>query len=337
VLTGGDPLVWSILPVGRCWVGSGTLLVVTRPTRRRTVVPVLRPVAVLLSAGLAAAVLLAGCRSGQGGGTTPTPSPTTHPATTAAGPVSSGFVAFGDFGGGEAQGAVAAAMERWAAAHRVDALVTTGDNVYDRGEPERFAAQLDQPYRQLRRTRPLWVTLGNHDVEAGHGAAQLRHLGLPDLPYVKTLPGVQLLFMDANRPDQAQADWLEAQLAGPGPRLRVVVFHHPAWSCSRHDSNGEVGRRWVPVLERHRVALVLNGHDHNYQRFVSAAGVTYLVTGGGGEELYRIDKACPTGTPHRAASAERNHFTAVEVRARSLAVTVVADDDAVLDQTVISR
>jgi 3',5'-cyclic AMP phosphodiesterase CpdA len=338
VLTGGDPLVWSILPVGRCWVGSGTLLVVTRPTRRRPVVPVLRPVAVLLSAGLAAAVLLAGCRSG---GTTPTLSPTTLPATTAAdavgGPVSSGFVAFGDFGGGEAQGAVAAAMERWAAAHRVDALVTTGDNVYDRGEPERFAAQLDQPYRQLRRTRPLWVTLGNHDVEAGHGAAQLRHLGLPDLPYVKTLPGVQLLFMDANRPDQAQADWLEARLAGPGPRLRVVVFHHPAWSCSRHDSHEEVGRRWVPVLEHHRVALVLNGHDHNYQRFVSAAGVTYLVTGGGGEALYRIDKACPTGTPHRAASAERNHFTAVEVGARSLAVTVVADDDAVLDQTVIRR
>jgi 3',5'-cyclic AMP phosphodiesterase CpdA len=300
----------------------------------------------LLSAGLAAAVLTAGCRAGQGGATTAVgPPPTTTvagpPPTTAAGaaggPVSSGFVAFGDFGGGAAQGAVAGAMERWAAAHRVDALVTTGDNVYDRGEPERFAAQLDRPYRRLRRTRPLWVTLGNHDVMAGHGAAELLHLGLPDLPYAKTLPGVQLLFMDANRPDQAQADWLEARLAGPGPRLRVVVFHQPAWSCSRHDSDREVGRRWVPVLERHRVALVLNGHDHNYQRFVSAAGVTYLVTGGGGKSLYPVDKACPAGTPQRAASAERNHFTAVEVGAGSLAVTVVADDDAVLDRTVIRR
>src|SRR3712207_8850626 len=37
------------------------------------------------------------------------------------------------FGGGPAQGAVAAAMERWAASHRVDALVTTGDNVYTDG------------------------------------------------------------------------------------------------------------------------------------------------------------------------------------------------------------
>src|ERR1051325_10106740 len=43
-----------------------------------------------------------------------------------------GFVAFGDFGGGPAQGAVAATMLQWVRdGHRVDALVTTGDNVYD--------------------------------------------------------------------------------------------------------------------------------------------------------------------------------------------------------------
>jgi len=46
----------------------------------------------------------------------------------------------------------------------------------------------------------------------------------------------------------------------------------PAWSCSSHGSTPEVDRCWVPVLERYRVALVLNGHDHNYQRFVSAGG-----------------------------------------------------------------
>ncbi len=157
------------------------------------------------------------------------------------GEVVSGFVAFGDFGGGDAQHEVARAMERWAAdGHRVDALVTTGDNVYNNGEPEKFRAQLDEPYRELRRTRPLWVTLGNHDVKDGNGPNQLRHLGLPDLPYAKELPGVQLLFVDANRPDQAQADWLDARLSERGPPFRVVVFHQPAWSCSNHDSDEEV-------------------------------------------------------------------------------------------------
>ena len=152
-----------------------------------------------------------GCDGPAAEGTAP--GPPTATAAVPRGPVRSGLVAFGDSGGGPAQPAVARAMERWAATHRVDALVTTGDNVYERGEPELFAAQLDQPYRTLRRGRPLWATLGNHDVSAGHGAEQLRHLGLPDLPYAKSLPGLQLLFLDANRVDQAQASWLDARLS----------------------------------------------------------------------------------------------------------------------------
>jgi 3',5'-cyclic AMP phosphodiesterase CpdA len=301
-----------------------------------------RPLAAAV--GLALALVVAGCsdpRPGGGapGGTAAT-APTTGPARTAgsapAEPVRSGFVAFGDFGGGPAQHDVARAMERWADSHRVDALVTTGDNVYTRGQPERFQAQLDDPYRELRRTRPLWVTLGNHDVKGGHGAEQLRHLGLPALPYAKSLPGVQLLFLDGNRPDQAQADWLERQLAADGPRFRVAVFHQPAWSCSKHDSTEEVVRTWVPVFERHRVALVLTGHDHNYQRFVSDRDVHYVVTGGGGRPLYPLDR-CQDGTPQRVAGAERHHFTAVQVRADSLELTAVADDGSELDRTEIRR
>ena len=85
-------------------------------------------------------------------GTTPTtpPSSSSAAATAAAGrsaPVRSGFVAFGDFGGGPAQRAVAAAMYRWSAHHRVDALVTTGDNVYERGEPQRSAPSSTGPTR----------------------------------------------------------------------------------------------------------------------------------------------------------------------------------------------
>jgi 3',5'-cyclic AMP phosphodiesterase CpdA len=99
-------------------------------------------------------------------------------------------VAFGDFGGGKDQQAVAAAIERWVTAgHRVDALVTTGDNVYEDGDPLRFRGQLDEPYAKLRRTRPMWVTLGNHDVEGEHGPEQLHYLVLPPLPYAKRLPG----------------------------------------------------------------------------------------------------------------------------------------------------
>jgi acid phosphatase len=254
------------------------------------------------------------------------------------GPVLSGFVAFGDFGGGKSRHAVATAIKRWVAAgHRIDALVTTGDNVYEDGDPRAFGAQLDQPYQQLRQTRPLWVTLGNHDVKGGHGLQQLGYLGLPPLPYAKRLPGVELLFLDANRPDQRQSAWLDRQLGAPGPPFRAVVFHQPAYSCgTQHGSTRAVIRRWVPILERHRVALVLNGHEHDYQRFTSGAGVTYVVTGGGGRELYPILRSC-RGVPTRQAWAVRHHFVAVEVRRGALSLAAVAEDGSVLDRAVLNR
>jgi tartrate-resistant acid phosphatase type 5 len=299
----------------------------------------------LVISALALAVL-AGCgRSGRSGPPSgaskaaPTSAPTSGATVAVAdGPVISGFLAFGDFGGGGAQASIAAAMTSWAATHRVDALVTVGDNVYPSGQPSLFSTQLDQPYAELRKTRPLWVTLGNHDILSGHGGAdQLRHLRLPPLPFTQALPGVQLLFVDANRPDAAQADWLEKRLSEPGPRFRVVSFHQPAWSCGIHGSTERVDAAWVPVFERHRVALVLNGHDHDYERFVSSAGVTYVVTGGGGQTLYPLfTGGCATGA-REIASAAIHRFTAVEVRERSLTITAVAADGRVIDRAVIER
>jgi acid phosphatase len=296
------------------------------------------PVFAALAAGL-----LGAC--GSGGHTTAAPSKvatssstsatsTTVPAT-AGEPVLSGFVAFGDFGGGAAQYAVAAAMSKWASGHRVDALVTAGDNVYPTGEPSLYASELDAPYRSLRASRPMWATLGNHDVGAGHGAQELAHLGLPALPYVKSLPNVELLFVDANHPDAPQAAWLDQQLSAAGPPFRIVVFHQPAWSCGLHGSTPDVDRLWVPVLEKHRVALVLNGHDHDYERFTSSGGVTYVVTGGGGQDVYPLIPC--TGTPQENAKAQVHHFTGVEVTARSLTLTAVGTDGAVIDRGVLTR
>jgi acid phosphatase len=246
-----------------------------------------------------------------------------------------GFIAFGDFGGGDGQVAVAAAMSTWATSHRVDALVTTGDNVYESGEPAKYPAQLDAPYASLRSTRPLWATLGNHDAQ--HGAEELRYLKLPSLPYIRELPGVQLLFLDANRPDAAQATWLDQQLAAAGPRVRVVVFHQPAYSCGVHGSTAAVDQQWVPVFEKHHVALVLNGHDHDYERFTGPAEVNYVVTGGGGQAVYPTLPLCAPRGLARRASATRHHFTFVEVHEHSFTIQAVATDGTVFDRVTVTR
>lgn len=288
---------------------------------------------------VAVAVLLASCSSGSTptrSVTPPTRTPPTVASTPPGGAAESGFVAFGDFGGGRAQPAVAQQMTAWAAGHRVDALVTTGDNVYPDGNPSRYAAQLDAPYAQLRQTRPFWLTLGNHDVQAGFGQDELRYVDLPSLPFTKELPGAQLLFLDANHPDAEQAVWLNAGLSEPGPLLRIVIFHQPAFSCALHGSTVAVDDQWVSLLEGHRVALVLNGHDHYYERFVSSSDVTYVVTGGGGQGLYKRRANC-TGVPPSKATAQRHHFTGIEINGTTITLTAVADDGTVFDQATITR
>jgi len=249
----------------------------------------------------------------------------------------SGFAAFGDFGGGPAQGAVAAGMLQWVRdGHRVDALVTTGDNVYDFGEPHHFEAHLRAPYRALQASgRPMWATLGNHDVAGGHGAKQLAFLGLPALPYVKTLPGVRFLFLDGNRPgDEAQKRWLTEQLALPTPPpFTVAVFHQPVFSCGLHGRTPGVITHWYPALNSGRVSLVLTGHDHEYQRFLSAEGTTFIVTGGGGRELYPLIPTCDP--PEMRAGVAKHHFTGVEVYSDRMALTAVAADGTVIDQVDI--
>jgi hypothetical protein len=248
----------------------------------------------------------------------------------------SGFVAFGDFGGGPAQGQVAASMLQWVRdGHRVDALVTTGDNVYDFGEPKFFEAHLKAPYRALQNNgRPMWATLGNHDVAGGHGAKQLEFLGLPPLPYTKSLPGVRFLFLDANRPgDTAQKQWLAEQLAAPAaPLFTAAVFHQPIYSCGLHGRTPAVIEHWYSMLNG-GVSLVLTGHDHHYERSLSAEGTTYIVTGGGGRELYPLFPLC--NPPEKRAGKSKHHFTAFEVYSDRMALTAVAIDGSILDEVAI--
>lgn len=241
----------------------------------------------------------------------------------------SAFAVFGDFGGGEDQGAVASAVRTWTEDDRpIDAIVTTGDNVYPCGHPDDFEEQLRAPYEQI--GAPMWVTLGNRDVVGGFGDEQLTFLGLPDLPYAKELPGVQLLFLDSNSVDDAQTEWLDRTLSSPGPPLRVVLFHHPAYSCGYNGSTPDVIEHWVPILERHRVAAVFSGHDHYYERFRSEGDIHYVVTGGGGMYLLDIGDECPSG-PERIRAESTHHFVYVEVLGTRLKATAVDREGQIVD------
>lgn len=68
-----------------------------------------------------------------------------------------------------------------------------------------------------------------------------------------------------------QEPWLDATLAAyrsdPQVDWIVVGFHHCAFcSSSRHGSDAGVRDRWTPIFDRHRVDVVINGHNHMYER-----------------------------------------------------------------------
>jgi hypothetical protein len=88
----------------------------------------------------------------------------------------------------------------------------------------------------------------------------------------------------------AQTAWLDATLgalrADPAIDWILVGFHHCAYCTNAvHASDGGVRDAWVPLFEQHRVDLVLNGHNHCYER-AHVNDLTYLTVGGGGQAAY---------------------------------------------------
>jgi 3',5'-cyclic AMP phosphodiesterase CpdA len=78
---------------------------------------------------------------------------------------------------------------------------------------------------------------------------------------------LSVFVLDTNMPDMAeQARWLDERLAASDARWQVVSMHHPVFSSGRDRDNPRVRDLILPVLLRHGVDLVLQGHDHTYAR-----------------------------------------------------------------------
>lgn len=93
-----------------------------------------------------------------------------------------------------------------------------------------------------------------------------------------------------------QAEWLDEQLAASKADWNVVAMHHPVFSAAGERDNPELRAALLPILRRHAVPLVLQGHDHTYARGHDADAVTVerdatdtvFVTSVSGAKMYRI-------------------------------------------------
>jgi hypothetical protein len=77
-----------------------------------------------------------------------------------------------------------------------------------------------------------------------------------------------------------QATWLRNDLAAHPTACTLAYWHHPLFSSGEHGNNSSVAPFW-DILQGAGVEVVLNGHDHDYERFTpqTAAGVAAPTTG----------------------------------------------------------
>lgn len=241
------------------------------------------------------------------------------------------LLVIGDFGsGGSAEYDVANAMHAWAQTHDVAAVLTTGDNLYTSNTDKAWTT----PFGWVADAGiPVWVTWGNHDNQRPNA----ENSTFNDPPRWSEHSWGRAVVLSVDSTDIGSTDqeqWLEAQLATDSSPV-IVAEHYPAFSCSYHGDSTGVRRDWAPLFEQAGVAMVLAGHEHNYQRF-EVGGVEYVVSGGGGAGLYAL-KSCPSGHPARVAGDSIHHFLAISQNANALTVQVVASDGSIIDTFEVAR
>lgn len=159
----------------------------------------------------------------------------------------------------------------------------------------------------INRSIPSAPTPGNHEYGgrrlAPHWRPQytLPENGLPDLAetsYFYDIQGVRVVLLNSNLQREQQAEWLDKLLAGNPNQWTVAAFHHPIFSSARGRDNKELRELWQPIFDKHRVDLVMTGHDHTYARTnlvtgsnvqTGKAGTVYVVSVSG-PKMYKLER-----------------------------------------------
>jgi MYXO-CTERM domain-containing protein len=72
-----------------------------------------------------------------------------------------------------------------------------------------------------------------------------------------------------------------------------LIVHHGPYSSSLHGNNDKFQTgELIPLLTKHKVDMVISGHDHVYERGNEGL-LRYVVSGGGGAPLYPLNEPLP--------------------------------------------
>ena len=220
------------------------------------------------------------------------------------------FAVVADFGSGtNNETAVASMIESW----HPDFVLTVGDNAYPQGSKELLDSDIFGPYAEVMRTSAWFPTLGNHDVKADDGRAELEafHSLGNERWYRFTWGNAAFVVLDSDTsvaPGSPQLRFARKALEHRSC-FRFAAWHHPPWEPAGRPLSPGLRRNVVPLVQNHGIQVVFVGHLHAYARSRPRHGVLYVAVGTGGAPL--DDDARKLTVP--LARIVQGHFGALRV------------------------
>jgi hypothetical protein len=206
-----------------------------------------------------------------------------------------------------------------------DVALTLGDNQYQAGTLAEYLDSYDQEWGTFKDiTAPV---AGNHEWETPDAQGFLDYFGRDGYWYSFTIGRWRVYALDGTcyadggcGPGDPQYRWLKRNLSARADRCILAYWHQPRFSSGTiHGSDPALAPFWR-LLYRARADLILNGHEHNYERFAPQSprgrpapdGIVQIVagTGGNGEGSY------PFGAPIANSRVRLNGLGVVKLTLR---------------------
>ena len=107
----------------------------------------------------------------------------------------------------------------------------------------------------------------------------------------------------------AEERWLAADLRAHPSTCTLAYWHQPRFSSGQHGNDPAYGAFWRDLFAAH-ADVVLNGHDHDYERFApqdplgraEQSGIREFVVGTGGKSHYRFKTVQPNSVVRNDAA-----------------------------------
>ncbi len=181
-------------------------------------------------------------------------------------------------------------------------VFTAGDNAYPNGTTGDFAGCYGPTWgRHKARTMPA---IGNHEYLTPGAAPYFAYFGAaagdPSKGYYSFDIGMwHAVMLNSNcavvscAAGSAQETWLRADLAASSTTCTIAIWHHPRFSSGTHGNDSAVQPFW-DALYAGGADVVVNGHDHDYERFSPQTpagtadptfGIREFIAGTGGKSL----------------------------------------------------